>query len=269
LDTNGVQGFEADLSDHHSLHEAMEGVDVVYNLASPMPGDGEDFMTPNSEGVLNLLEAASEAGVKTFVQLSTLDVFGFGSRTLSESSPLRPTTDYQVAKAESERLLQEFARRGGTPQVVVIRAARGVGSRDETLVLPLLKMVEAGTVVLPGAQLMSFSHPKDIAQAMYRAASGNATTGRTFLIKSFDATPEEFARGLATAVGKSIEVRRQGVFSAPRLPKYTVDQLRASLKIEDHPGWKELGYAPQYDLKATCEEVAAWYRKEPWITESA
>ncbi|HKT21556.1 MAG TPA: hypothetical protein VJR06_02890, partial [Nitrososphaerales archaeon] len=37
MDTNGVQGLEADLTDHHSLHEAMEGVDVVYNLASPMP----------------------------------------------------------------------------------------------------------------------------------------------------------------------------------------------------------------------------------------
>lgn len=269
MDTNGVQGLEADLTDHHSLHEAMEGVDVVYNLASPMPDFDTEFMSANSEGVLNLLEAASEVKAKSFVHLSTLDVFGFGAKNVDENTPLRPSAGYQKAKAEAERLLQEFSKRNEAPRVAIIRAAKAVGSRDESLALPLLKMIDAGKVVLPQGGRMSFSHPKDIAQAMYKAALGSTGNGRVFLTKSFDASPEELASALISTLGSTAEVKRQGMFSGSPLPKYTGEQLRGSLTIGDQASWKELGYVPKYDLKTTVEEISAWYRKEPWITESA
>ncbi|MDG6985315.1 MAG: NAD-dependent epimerase/dehydratase family protein [Nitrososphaerota archaeon] len=269
MDTNGVQGIEADLSDHHSLHEAIEGVDVVYSLASPMPGFDSDFLPANSEGIINLLEVASEAKVKAFVHLSTLDVYGFGAGRVSGSAPIRPSTEYQKAKAEAERLLQEFSKRTSSPKVVVLRAAKAVGSRDESTVVPMLKMIESGKVVVPSGGLMSFSHPKDIAQAMYKAAIGGSKTGSVYLTKSFDCTPEDFAKSLARAAGKEADVKKQGMFSGTALPKYSADQFRASLSIDEQQAWKELGYSPQFDLKGTCEEIAAWYKKEPWITESA
>ena len=268
MDTNGVQGIEADLSDHHSLHDAMEGVDVVYNLASPMPDSETGFMAPNAEGILNLLEVASEAKAKSFVQLSTLDVFGFGARDITDSMPLRPASEYQKAKAEAERLLLEFSKRSGAPRVTIVRAAKGVGPRDETVAVPLLKMIDAGKVVLPPGGKMSFSHPKDMAQAMYKAALGSQRTGSVYMVKSFDSTSEDLARALIAALGKSAEVKRQGMFTASALPKYAGEQLRASLAIGEQPAWQELGYAPKYDLRATCEEIASWYRKEPWVAES-
>jgi dihydroflavonol-4-reductase len=268
MDTNGVQGIEADLSDHHSLHEAMEGVDVVYNLASPMPDADNEFRSANTEGVINLLEVASEAKAKAFVHLSTLDVYGFSSREIVPGTPLQPATDYQKAKAEAERLLGEYAKRSALPRIAIIRSARAVGARDTSLAVPLLKMLEQGRVVVPPGGNLSFSHPKDIAQAMYRAALGNKENGGVYLLKSFDSTPEGLAQGLVHAVGKPAEVRRQGLLSGSSLPRYTADQLRASLRIDVQPNWKEIGYSPQYDLKGTCEEIAAWYRKEPWVTES-
>ena len=269
MDTNGVQGIEADLSDHHSLHEAMEGVDVVYSLASPMPGQDGEYMSANSEGIINLLEVASESKAKAFIHLSTLDVYGFGATKVSGSSPIRPSTDYQKAKAEAERLLQEFSKRSNSPRIVVLRSAKAMGSRDESTVVPMLKMIESGRVVIPSGGTMSFSHPKDIAQAMYKAAIGGAKTGSLYLTKSFDCTPEDLAKSLVSALGKEATVKKQGMFSGSALPKYAAEQLRASLSIDDQPDWKELGYSPQFDLKATCEEIAAWYKKEPWITESA
>ncbi|MDE1853785.1 MAG: NAD-dependent epimerase/dehydratase family protein [Thaumarchaeota archaeon] len=269
MDTNGVQGIEADLSDHHSLHEAMEGVDVIYNLASPMPDSDAEFLKANTEGLLNLLEAGTEAKAKVFVHLSTLDVYGFAAGSVGSSTPFRPVTEYQKAKAESERILQEFSKRSSEPRVAIIRSARAVGSRDESLALPMLRMIEGGKVVLPPGGSMSFSHPGDIAQAMFKAATVNQSPGASFLIKSFDSTPEELAGGIAAAVGKQAEVKKQGLFSSSSLPKYTAEQLKASLHIEEQPNWKELGYAPQYNLKGACEEIANWYRKEPWVTESA
>ncbi len=269
LDTNGVQAIEADLSDHHSLHEAMEGVDAVYNLASPMPGRDDEFLKANTEGLLNLLEVATEAKVKTFVQLSTLDVYGFRSRLVSPNDRFAPSNAYQRAKTEAERLLQEFAKRNAEPRVVVVRSAKAVGPRDESLVVPVLKMAETGRVILPSVGMMSFSHPRDVAQAMYRAALGQSPTGSAYLVKSFDATPEELGRAMVLAIGLHAVVRRQGLFTGSALPGYTSDQLRASVRIDEQAGWRELGYAPAYTLKSTCEEIASWYKKEPWVVENA
>lgn len=269
MDANGVQGMEADLLDHHTLHEAMEGVDTVYNLASPMPDVDTDFVKVNTEGLLNLLEAANEVGAKTFVHLSTIDICGFGTREISQTSPPKPANDYQAGKAVAERLLNESAKRTPSLRVVIIRAARAVGSRDESLTVPLLRMVETGKVTVPDSPAMSFSHPKDIAQSMYKAATGNARSGSVYLVKSFDSTPEGYARGLTSSVGANAHVRREGLLSKSQLPPYGSQQLKAALHMADQDNWKELGYSPTFDAAATCDEIAKWYKKEPWATEPA
>jgi dihydroflavonol-4-reductase len=269
MDTSGVQGIEADLLDHHALHEAMEGVDIVYNLASPMPGYDSEFLKVNTEGLLNLLEVATEANAKAFVHLSTLDVFGFGSSYVGGSRSTSPSNDYQRGKVEAERLLVEFSKRNSAPKTIIVRAAKAVGSRDESFVLPVLRMAERGRVTVPRGSKMSFTHPKDIAQAMYKAAISNLPTGSMFNVMSFDATPEELARGVVAASGRSAEVRRQGILSGSSFPKYTNEQLKGALLLEAQSNWKDVGYSPEYTLEKTCEEIGTWYRKSPWVTESA
>lgn len=267
MDASGVQGVEADLLDHHSLHEGVEGVDVVYNMASPMPGSDPDFLKVNTEGILNLLEVSAESKVKSFVHLSTLDVYGFGTKKISSSTPQVPGNEYQKSKAEAERLLVEFSKRNPLPKVFVIRGARAVGSRDESLTIPLLSMLKSGKVVVPSGGPMSFSHPRDLAQAMYRASTSASPTGSSYLVKSFDCTPEELGVALALELGVRAEVKKQGLLSGSKLPAYTAEQLKAAMTIEAQANWGEIGYAPQYTLKSTCEEIAGWSRKEPWAAE--
>jgi nucleoside-diphosphate-sugar epimerase len=130
-------------------------------------------------------------------------------------------------------------------------------------------MAERGKVTVPGGGKMSFTHAKDVAQAMYRAALARAPTGSSFNIKSFDSTPEEVAKGIVAASGQRAEVRRLGFLSSSPLLRYTTEQLKASLLLKEQVNWKELGYAPSYNLASTCEEIANWYKKSPWVTESA
>src|SRR5580704_7844247 len=62
LDQCGIQCIEADLLDRGTLHEALDGVNVVYNLASPTPdheGQG-DYLDANTKGLRNLLDEAEE-----------------------------------------------------------------------------------------------------------------------------------------------------------------------------------------------------------------
>lgn len=267
MDLNGVQGIEADLLDHHSLHEAMEGVETIYSMASPMPDHDEGFTQVNTEGISNLLEVAKEANVKTLVHLSTLDVYGFTSRELQPESEPSPSTEYQRAKLLADRTLLEFAKSVPSPRITIIRAARAIGSRDSSLTVPLLRMIEAGSATLPSSSTMSFSHPRDIAEAMYRAATSPNLPRNTYLTKSFDATPRELVSSLASAVGKDVIIRNESLIARSPLQPYARDQLKAGLRLLAQASWAELGYSPKYDLRTSCNEIAEWYRNDPWATE--
>jgi len=274
LDQCGIQILEADLLDRDSLHEAVDGVNVIYNLASPTPDhEGQaDYLAPNTKGLRNLMEEAEEHGVQDFVHLSTLDVFGFkkkrigGSEDVVEGLPPHP---YQKAKLQAEMEIQEFLKKGGEMRLKVVRAARATGPRDTTLALPLLKMMESGSVVLPsgGDSPMSFTHPKDVAKALFRVATAGQS-GKVYQMKSFDATAEELAKGIVNACGRKALVKREGLFAKTALPPYTASQVRAGIFLEKQDSWGAISYSPEYDLQRTSAEIAEWHGKEPWLTES-
>jgi dihydroflavonol-4-reductase len=275
MDQCGIQILEADLMNKESLHEALEMVNVVYNLASPTPdheGQG-DYFEVNTKGLRNLLEEAEEHGVNDFVHLSTLDVFGFKKRRVGandqapgESASL--SHPYQRAKLQAEAEIREFSKQGGEMRLKVVRAARATGPRDTTLALPLLRMIEGGSVILPSGSdsAMSFTHPRDVAKALFRVATAGEG-GKVYQVKSFDSTAEALAKGVIEASGKKAQIKREGIFSKTALPPYTASQVKAGLLLEKQESWGAISYSPDYDLKRTCGEIAEWHGKEPWLTE--
>jgi len=260
MDQCGIQILEADLMDKESLHEALEMVNVVYNLASPTPdheGQG-DYFEVNTKGLRNLMEEAEEHGVNDFVHLSTLDVFGFkkkkvGANEVAVDGPASLSHPYQKAKLQAEVEVREFSKKGGEMRLKVVRAAKATGPRDTTLALPLLKMMESGSVVLPSGSnsTMSFTHPRDVAKGLFRVA-----------------TAEELASGVIEACGKKVQVKREGLFSKTTLPPYAASQVKAGTLLERQDSWDVISYAPEYDLQRTCKEIAEWHGKEPWLTEN-
>jgi nucleoside-diphosphate-sugar epimerase len=269
MDQCGIQCIEADVMDRHSLHEPLDMVDVVYNLASPPPGgSAEDYARFNGGALKNLLEEANEHGAKVFVHLSCLDVYGSAGPIEANLQP-RPRDEYQKAKLDGEKIVSDFGREKPDMKVRVVRAARALGPRDTTLTVPLLKMIERGRVVLPpgGSTAMSFSHPKDIAQSLLKAATYPGDW-EACLIKSFDATAEDYSRALSSVTGKKAEVKSAGLFSGKTLlPQYTAEQIKTGQTLKQQDSWKKISYAPSYTMEKTVEEVSEWYRKEPWATQ--
>ncbi|HUH99855.1 MAG TPA: NAD-dependent epimerase/dehydratase family protein [Nitrososphaerales archaeon] len=272
LDQCGIQCIEGDLLDRETLHEPLDGVNTVYNLASPTPdheGQG-DYMEVNTKGLRNLLEESEEHGVKDFVHLSTLDVFGFKKKRIGatevEGSPPHP---YQRAKLEAEKLVREFSKRQGSEmRLKVVRAARATGPRDTTLALPLLRMMESGSVVIPSAgSPMSFTHPRDVAKALFKVATAGEG-GKVYQVKSFDCTSDDLARSVVAACGRKVEVKHEGLLSKTSLPPYSASQIKAATLLEDQGSWTGISYSPEYDLQRTSSEIAEWHVKEPWLTES-
>ena len=85
--------------------------------------DAAPFIRTNVEGTRVLLEAAREAGVERFVQVSTDEVYGDreGLGPADEGAALRPSSPYSASKAAADLLALAYQRTYGVP--VVLRPA--------------------------------------------------------------------------------------------------------------------------------------------------
>lgn len=254
--------------DRHTLHEPLDMVDVVYNLASPPPGaSDEEYSKFNEVALNNLLEEANEHGTKVFVHLSCLDVYGSGGRIGTTTVPA-PKDDYQRAKLDAENRVIGFGRKNPDIKVRVVRAARAIGPRDTAITVPILNMAEHGKVILPSgsSSAISLSHPKDVAQALLRAATYTGAN-QLFLVKSFDASLDTYSRALLTVTGKKADVKSAGLLSGKTaISPYHSSQVRAGISLDAQDSWAAMSYAPSYTVQKTVEEVSEWHRKEPWAT---
>jgi len=109
------------------------GVDAVFNLAAESHVDRSIlgpgiFVETNVSGTQVLLEAARQAGVKRFVQISTDEVYGSlgASGKFSETSPLSPSSPYSASKAAADLLALAYGHTFGL-DVVVTRCSNNYG----------------------------------------------------------------------------------------------------------------------------------------------
>ena len=113
---NGVnlEVVPGDLRDRDSLKKALDGIEVVYNIAAlyrPTNVPNSMYWEVNVEGIRNIVELAAEAGVKRFVQCSTIGVHGHvESPPATEDAPIKPDDYYQSTKYEGEKLTKELGR---------------------------------------------------------------------------------------------------------------------------------------------------------------
>jgi nucleoside-diphosphate-sugar epimerase len=84
-------------------------IDTLFHLAARLPSDKDrdnpaDYFDTNLYGTLNLLEAASSSGVKTFIYASTMSVYSEPPEYLpvNETHPTRPATAYGISKLGGE-----------------------------------------------------------------------------------------------------------------------------------------------------------------------
>jgi len=102
----------------------LEGVETLIHLAAVLPSSrasAEHFERVNVKGTEILAAAASEAGVKRFVLVSTLGVHGItsGDNPFSPQSPIAPSSLYAMSKYRAEKALTESCSRTGMQYVIV------------------------------------------------------------------------------------------------------------------------------------------------------
>ena len=116
---------QADIADQDAWQPLMVGIDYVQHIASPfpkvMPRDEAELIVPARQGNLNILSAASAAGVKRVVITSSSAAISYGqppagrSKTFDESDWSNPDlgtdiTPYFKSKTISEKAAWEFMK---------------------------------------------------------------------------------------------------------------------------------------------------------------
>jgi len=253
------------------LTQATEGVDVVFHFAAlVLAGASLGAMRRvNVEGTLRVWEAARRAGVKRFIQGSSIAAYGLGpglAEGFDESTPLRPTPwlPYAQSKYEAEVMLDALtaaAPRG--PSLVRLRPGVLVGAGTTRGVGALWR--GRRMMVQSGAPRQPLVWDEDVADAALLAVDSDAQGAFNLL-----AAEQVSHRALCDAAGlRLVEVPRPlgalargfgelagrlGVHAAAD-PRWLGAQ-RTEMAASCERARSVLGWSP---VRRTCVEVmAAW-----------
>ena len=175
-----------------SLAEALEGADAVIHLAG-VRGTGSDpaEYAVNTEMTRNLLEAMTAAGTKRIVFASTISVYDDENGIpWKEDSALKGRTMYGESKISCERLIREYAAKGGfTYGIVRIAQVLGEGEKRRGMMNVFIDTAASGgTLRVMGRSeaKRQYIYVKDLAEilAMLAEGSGGADEGKDIIVNA-------------------------------------------------------------------------------------
>ena len=284
LDIEVVVG---DLRERDSIRGALEGVDTVFHAGGLVSdwGRKEDFHAVNVGGTANLLEESAAAGVRMFVHISSIAVYGYPRAPLiDESFPYRGRgIPYVDSKIEAERLVLRFHREKGLP-VVALRPTQVYGPRSPYYVTEIVEHILSGDMLLldGGRHVAGLCYVDNLLDALLLAARTPGATGGAFNISDGSAvTWGKYVNALAAAVGRR-EVRRSmpsrlawliaclmeaawkvaGKRNRPLLTRLAVLEMGREQNYDIGLARSVLGYEPRVQLEEGVKRIAEWLAAE-------
>ena len=195
LETQGVEFTEGDITEPATLAAACAGVDAVYHSAAKVGdwGPWEEFERITIGGTRNMIDAAIAAGVRRFVHISSISVYGYYTddaiidETWDTAYGLYRWAYYSKSKVAAEELAWA-AHRGGKIEVTIIRPAWIYGQRDRTTIARLYRMIKKGQAKILGRgdNRLNVVYAGNIAEAAIAAAALPQANGEAFNISNDD-----------------------------------------------------------------------------------
>lgn len=273
----GLHIVEGDIRDTALLENVMQGIDVVFHLASAhleVTLDDSHFQETNVDATRNLAVIAAREGVQRFVHCSSVGVYGPLIRVpANEETPCHPDIAYEVTKLEGERAVLNVAADKNLPTVVLRPAwVYGPGCpRTDKLFRALRK--KRFLMVGKGQNLRHPVHIDDMLQAFELAATRDGIEGQIFIIASDEYVtleqlisvilrvehsayrPLRVPLAIMWPVCYAVEtlarlLGREPPFSRRSLKFFTEDSAFSIAKAR-----RQLGYAPEVDLMTGLEKT--------------
>jgi len=258
--------IEGDIRDPETCARAAEGMDHILHeaaLASVVRSVEDPLLTNaiNVTGTLNLLLAARDAGVKSFVIASSSAVYGDDpAMPKVEGREGRPLSPYAVSKFVDEKYAQAFHALYGM-NTVALRYFNVFGPRQDPFshyaaVIPLFitKILrgERPIVFGDGEQSRDFIFVENVVRANIEAAGSAASAGEVLNVASGDGLT---VNGLLVAVNEILGTKLEAIHADARPGdiRHSTADVSKSRRV--------LGFEPRVSFLDGLRETAAWYKR--------
>lgn len=213
LDHPRHEFVEGNIRDEELVSDLVADSDVVLNFAAESHVDRSingagPFVETNIRGTQVLLDAALEAGIDRFLQISTDEVYGETAEgVFEEGDPLNPRNPYAATKASADLLAKSYYTTHDIP-VVITHSSNNYGPRQhEEKLIPKFTTRAAEGKSLPlygdGTNVREWIHVKDNCRAILTALE-KGQDGEVYNIGSGDELEnKEVAERIIEEVGAS------------------------------------------------------------------
>lgn len=280
---SAVEVTPYDLFDPASLARALGGVEAVIHCAR------DDDPNRMAEGARRLLEASRAAGVRRFVQLSSVAVYGGASGDVAEDTPPAGKLDaYARAKLKAEA--DGRAAAGEGMAVVVLRPALVYGPGSALWTTPFVHRLVAGWPGLGagGMGRANLVHVDDVARsaafvagqetgayAVFNVSGAEAPTWNDYLARFADALGVLRPKGVqstslalaamrrpAAALKRRLSKGKAPVSLAPTYQELQLFRLDAVYRTDKLAA---AGLAPSVGLDEGLADCARWAREQGMV----
>jgi nucleoside-diphosphate-sugar epimerase/predicted dehydrogenase len=266
-----IEMVYGDIRDPECVRTAVAGIHTIYHCASITTNKGNwgEFEETIINGTRYLLNAAVEHGVRKFLYVSTVAVYGFASRNGHEfidedagyGQDLSGFDYYPKSKIQAENLVLETHNKQNLP-VVIIRPGVLFGPGGKNIFKNKKILISAKNKVLP------YTYVKNVVDAMILCANTEVAIGKAYNVVGDEQISQgEFQKRTACVSGNrgmKIFVPRPALFVLAKLVQslfgrlspgvsppfgdYHYRSLVRNLKYDNSKIKTELGWSPTVSI---------------------
>ena len=251
---------EGDVRDRNLVEDLLGRADSVVNFAAESHVDrsidsAEPFVSTNVQGTQTLLDAARDADIDRFVQISTDEVYGeIRDGEFTETDPLDPRNPYAATKAGADLLALSYHTTYDLP-VVVTRSSNNFGPRQhaEKLIPKLADRAVRGEslpIYGDGSNVREWTYVRDNCRAIEMILD-EGVPGEIYNVGSgHERTNLAVARAVLDIVGTSEDL----IEFVPDRPGHDQRYALDTSKIG------KFGWEPEWSFEAGLERTVEYYQ---------
>ena len=266
LQTSDYEFIQGDICDSDLLNRLLPGFDAVINFAAESHVDrsitgAKDFVMTNVLGVQNLLDAAKNASVRTFIQISTDEVYGsIENGSWPETDPVLPNSPYAASKASGDLLVRSYYKTHGM-DIRITRCSNNYGPNqfpEKVIPLFVTNLLESKKIPVYGSGLniRDGLHVDDHCSGIHSALM-KGKAGEIYNIGGgLELTNLELTEKILNMMGKNDSEIEYVQDRKGHDLRYSVDWTKAK---------NEIGYSPKVKFEDGLLATINWYQEnESW-----
>jgi dTDP-glucose 4,6-dehydratase len=266
VSSSNFEFIEGDICDAELVGKLVSENDLVVNFAAESHVDrsingAKDFVVTNVLGTQTLLDAVRKSNVKTYLQVSTDEVYGsISDGSWPETDPLLPNSPYAASKASADLICRSYFKTHGM-DIRVTRCSNNYGRNqfpEKVIPLFVTNLIDNKKVPVYGSGLnvRDWLHVDDHCRGIHLAL----TKGKAGEIYNIGGGTELNNLELTD---KILDIMGKGRESIEYIEDRKGHDLRYSVDITKISN--ELGYAPQVGWEVGLKETINWYQEnEAW-----